>query len=48
MCDAEKFGSLEVYILCVVLISLVSLEVYRTMCDEDKFGSLEVYKIEMD
>ena len=33
ICDDDKFGSLEVYILCVMLISL---EVYRIICDEDE------------
>ena len=41
-----KFGSLEVYILCVMMISL---EVWkfgslRNVCGNDKFGSLGVWK----
>ena len=47
MCDDDKFGSLEVYILCVMMISL---EVWKfgslqNVCDDDKFGSLEVYRL---
>ena len=46
MCDVDKFGSLEVYTLCVMMISL---EVWKfgslhIVCDDDKFGSLEVWK----
>ena len=45
MWDVDKFGSLEVYTLCVMMISLEvwkfgSLHIVR---DDDKFGSLEVY-----
>ena len=44
MCDDDKFGSLEVYKLCVMMISL---EVWKfTNCKwTDKFGSLEVYRL---
>ena len=46
MCDDDKFGSLQVYTLCVMMISL---EVWKfgslhIVCDDAKFGSLEVYK----
>ena len=42
MCDDDKFGSLEVYTLCVMMISL---EVWKfgslcIACDDDKFVSL--------
>ena len=45
VCDDDKFGSLEVYTLCVMMISL---EVWKStslhvVCDDDKSGSLEVY-----
>ena len=44
MCDDDKFGSLEVRILCVMMIQL---KVWRfttlyNVCDDYKFGSLEV------
>ena len=47
MCDDDKPGSLEVYMLCVMMISL---EVYKftslhDVCDDDKFGSLQVWKL---
>ena len=46
VCDDDKFGSLEVYMLCVMMISS---EVWKStnlhsVCDDDKFGSLEVWK----
>ena len=43
----DKFGSLEVYKLCMMMISL---EVWKfTNCEwTDKFGSLEVYRIVCD
>ena len=46
MRDDDKLGSLEVYMLCVMMLSL---EVYKVthlhiVCDHDRFGSLEVYK----
>ena len=46
MCDDDKFGSLEVYILCVTMISLEvwKFEVLHIVFDDDKFGSLEVYQ----
>ena len=47
VCDDDKVGSLEVYTLCVVMITL---EVWRftslhVVYDDDKFGSLEVYTL---
>ena len=44
MCDDDKVGSLEVHIMCVMMIKL---KVWRftalhNVCDEYKFGSLEV------
>ena len=46
MCDDDKFGSLEVYMLCVMMISLevCKFTSLHFVCDDDKFGSLEVYK----
>ena len=46
MCDDDTPGNLEVYMLCVMMISL---EVYKftnshIVCDGDRFGSLEVFK----
>ena len=46
MCDDDKLGSLEVYMVCEMTIRL---EVYkstnlRIVFDDDRFGSLEVYK----
>ena len=43
VCDDDKFGSLEVYILCVMLISLEVCKVgcLHIVCDVDKFGSLQ-------
>ena len=54
MCDDDKFGSLEVwkfgglevYTLCAMMMCLEvrkfgSLQV---VCDDDKFGSLEAYQ----
>ena len=43
VCDDYTFGSLEVCIFCVMMISL---EVWRftCFCDDDKFGSLESWK----
>ena len=43
----DKFGGLEVYTLCVMMINLevwkfTSLHIVR---DDDKFGSLEVYRL---
>ena len=47
MCDDDEFGILEVYTLCVMMISL---EVWKfttlhSVRDDDKFGSLQVYKL---
>ena len=47
MCDDDKFGSLEPYMLCVMMIIL---EVWRftslhVVVHDDKFGSLEVYTL---
>ena len=44
MCDDDKFGNLEVYTSCVMMISL---EVWKftglhVVCDDDKFGRSEV------
>ena len=46
MCDDDKLESLEVYMLCMMMISS---EVWKftnshIVCDDDRFGSLEVYK----
>ena len=46
LCDDDKFGSLEVYMLCVMMIRL---EVWkfgslRNVCDDDRVGGLEVWK----
>ena len=43
MCDADEFGSLEVYKTICDDDKSGSLEFYRTICDDDKFGSLEAY-----
>ena len=42
MCDDDKFGSLEVCVLCVTVISLEGWKFgsVRAVCDDDKFGSL--------
>ena len=42
MCDDDTFGGLEVYTLCVMMISL-GLGGLHIVCDDDKFGSLEDY-----
>ena len=47
MWEDDKFGSSEVYTLCVMMISL---EVWKftslhIVCDDDEFGSLEVYTL---
>ena len=47
VCDDDRFGSLEVYMLCVMMISW---EVWRfgrlhIVCDDDTFGRLEVSKL---
>ena len=47
MCDVDKFGSLEVYKLCVMMIGL---EVWKfaslhIVCDVDKSASLQVYML---
>ena len=46
LCDVDKVEDLEVYVVCVMMISLEgwkfgSLHIVR---DVDKFGSLEVWK----
>ena len=47
MCDDDKVGGLQVYMLYVMMIGL---EVYmftslHDVCDDDKFGSLQVYML---
>ena len=47
MCDDDKVGGLQVYMLYVMMIGL---EVYmftslHDVCDDDKFGSLQVWKL---
>ena len=46
MCDDDRFGNLEVYTLCAMMISLKVRRFgsLHTVCDDDKFGSLEVHK----
>ena len=46
MCDDDEFGSLEVYMLCVMMISLEVWKIgsLHIVCDDDKFGSLEVWR----
>ena len=48
MCDADKFGSLEVNKPCLYAL-MISLEVWKSgrlhiVCDADKFGRLEIYE----
>ena len=47
MCADDKFGSLEVYTLCKMMISLEiwKFEGLGVVCDDDKFGCLEVWKV---
>ena len=44
MCDDDRFGSLEVYMLCAMRISLEdwNFTSLHIVCDDDKFESLEV------
>ena len=44
MCDDDQFGSFEVYVLCVMMISLEvwKFEDLHVVCDDDKFGSFDV------
>ena len=46
MCGDDKFGSLEVYILWVVMISLEIQKFggLHSVLNDDKFGSLEVWR----
>ena len=46
MCDVDKFGSLEVYRLCVMMMSLEAwtFGTLHIVPDDDKFGTLRVYK----
>ena len=46
MCDDDRFGSLEVYALRVMLIGLKARECTRlhNVREDDKLGSLEVLK----
>ena len=46
VCDDEKLRSLEVCILCDMMISLELRKFgsLRAMCDDDKFGSSKVRK----
>ena len=46
MCDVDKFGSSEVYTLCVMMIILEVWKFGRLhiVWDDDTFGSLEVYR----
>ena len=46
MCDDDKFGGLQVYMLCMMMISLGVRKFGRlhVVCDDDKFGSLEIIK----
>ena len=45
MCDVDKFGSLDVYMMCLMLISLEvwMLGSLHVVGADDKFGSLEVW-----
>ena len=45
MCDDDRFGSLQIYMLCATMISLEDRRFtsVHIVCD-DKFGSLEVWK----
>ena len=44
MCDDDKSGSLEVYTLCVMMISLENWKLTWCVCDDDKFGRLEAWR----
>ena len=47
MRNDDKFGSLEVYIWCVIMISLQLWKFgsLHIVCDDLKFGSLDVYTL---
>ena len=46
MCDDDKFGGFEVYVLCVMMINLElwKLGSLHNVCDDDKFAGLQVCK----
>ena len=49
MCDDDRFGSLEVYALCVMSIGLEVCEFtsLHNLCENDKFGGSEVWKLKI-
>ena len=44
MWDDDQFGSLEVYMLCVMMMSLEVWRFTHCVCDDWEFRSLEVWK----
>ena len=47
MWDDDQFGSLEVYMLCVMMMSLEVWRFTHCVCDDWEFRSLEVRKFQI-